>query len=72
MPVGEWVPDTVPESVPGSVPGSVPDMDDHTHVLIFNCTRSPDGRILGGLKRDGEYYSALYDSRYVANLEKLD
>jgi conjugative relaxase-like TrwC/TraI family protein len=64
-----------PHTTARPVPGFVPDMDDHTHTLIFSCTRSPDGRILagqfGGLKRDGEYYSALYDSRYVANLEKL-
>jgi conjugative relaxase-like TrwC/TraI family protein len=56
-------------------PGQAPDMDDHTHLLVFNATRRPDGKILAGqfgnLKRDGEYYSALFDARYASNLQKL-
>lgn len=57
------------------VDGHVPDMDDHTHILVFNATRSPDGRVLAGqfgnLKKDGEYYSALFDARYASNLQRL-
>jgi conjugative relaxase-like TrwC/TraI family protein len=57
------------------VPGHAPDMDDHTHLLCFNASRRDDGRILAGqfgnLKRDGEYYSALFDARYAGNLQKL-
>jgi conjugative relaxase-like TrwC/TraI family protein len=57
------------------VAGQPPDMNEHSHLLVFNATRSPEGRILagqfGGLKRDGEYYSALFDSLYARNLQEL-
>jgi hypothetical protein len=56
----------------GKIP---PDMDDHVHILVMNVTKSPDGRLLAGqfgnLKKDAEYYSALFDARYAANLQKL-
>lgn len=56
------------------VPGQVPDMNEHTHLVVFNATRRPDGKIFAGqfgnLKRDGEYYSAVFDSLYSRNLEK--
>jgi ATP-dependent exoDNAse (exonuclease V) alpha subunit len=52
-----------------------PDMQEHSHLLVWNATRSPDGRILAGqfgkLKRDGEYYSAIFDALYARELEKL-
>jgi conjugative relaxase-like TrwC/TraI family protein len=57
------------------VPGHPPDMNDHTHLLVFNATQRADGKILAGqfgpLKRDGEYYSAVYDALYARELEKL-
>ena len=57
------------------VAGQAPDMDEHTHLLCMNATQSPEGRILAGqfanLVRDGEYYSAFFDSRYAANLRSL-
>ena len=51
-------------------------MNDHTHLLVFNATRDPEeNRIkagqFGNLKRDGEYYSAVFDSLYAGELEKL-
>ena len=57
------------------VAGQPPDMNEHSHLLIFNATRRADGRILagqfGGLKRDGEYYSALFDAIYARNLQEM-
>ena len=58
------------------VPGHPPDMNEHTHLLVFNVTHDPvEDRCkagqFAGLKRDGEYYSALFDSLYARNLEKL-
>jgi hypothetical protein len=51
------------------------DMQEHSHLLVFNATKSPDARILAGqfadLKRDGEYYSAVFDALYARELEKL-
>ena len=56
------------------VPGQVPDMNEHTHLVCFNATRRPDGEIFAGqfgpLKRDGEYYSAVFDSLYTRGLEE--
>ena len=55
--------------------GRVPDMNEHSHLVVFNATRRPDGEILAGqfgpLKRDGEYYSAVFDSLYARGLERL-
>ena len=58
------------------VPGHPPDMNDHTHLVVFNATHDPvEKRIkagqFAGLKRDGEYYSAVFDSLYAQSLEKL-
>ena len=58
------------------VPGHVPDMNDHTHLVVFNATFDPvEGRVkagqFGNLKRDGEYYSAVFDSLYTKGLERL-
>ena len=58
------------------VPGHPSDMNEHTHLLVFNVTHDPvEDRCkagqFAGLKRDGEYYSALFDSLYTRNLEKL-
>jgi hypothetical protein len=56
----------------GKIP---PDMDDHIHIFVMNVTKSPDGRMLAGqfgnLKKNAEYYSAIFDARYAANLQKL-
>ena len=57
------------------VPGQVPDMNEHTHLVVFNATHDPvEGRIkagqFGNLKRDGEYYSAVFDSLYARGLEE--
>jgi conjugative relaxase-like TrwC/TraI family protein len=58
------------------VKGQPPDMHDHTHLLVFNATMDPEeNRIkagqFGNLKRDGEYYAAVFDSLYARELEKL-
>ena len=51
-------------------------MNEHTHLLCFNATFDPVERRVkagqfGGLKRDGEYYSAVFDSLYARELENL-
>lgn len=53
-----------------------PDMHDHTHLLVFNATMDPQEKRIkagqfGSLKRDGEYYAAIFDSLYARELEKL-
>ncbi len=53
-----------------------PDMHEHTHLLCFNATMDEEeNRIkagqFGNLKRDGEYYAAVFDSLYASELEKL-
>jgi conjugative relaxase-like TrwC/TraI family protein len=58
------------------VPGQVPDMQEHTHLLCFNATMDPEERRIkagqfGNLKRDGEYYAAVFDSLYARELETL-
>ncbi len=58
------------------VDGQPPDMHEHTHLLVFNATHDPDeDRIkagqFGNLKRDGEYYSAVFDALYARELEQL-
>ena len=58
------------------VEGQPPDMQEHTHLVCFNMTMDAEERRIkagqfGDLKRDGEYYSALFDSLYTAELEKL-
>ena len=58
------------------VDGQPPDMHEHTHLLCFNATMDPEeDRIkagqFGNLKRDGEYYAAVFDSLYARELEKL-
>jgi conjugative relaxase-like TrwC/TraI family protein len=57
------------------VDGQPPDMHEHTHLLVFNATMDPEeNRIkagqFGNLKRDGEYYAAVFDSLYARELEK--
>jgi conjugative relaxase-like TrwC/TraI family protein len=58
------------------VSGQPPDMHDHTHLLVFNATMdAEEDRIkagqFGNLKRDGEYYAAVFDSLYAREVEKL-
>jgi conjugative relaxase-like TrwC/TraI family protein len=58
------------------VKGKAPDMHEHTHLLVFNATMdSEENRIkagqFGNLKRDGEYYAAVFDSLYARELETL-
>jgi conjugative relaxase-like TrwC/TraI family protein len=58
------------------VDGQPPDMNEHTHLLVFNVTHDPveNRRKAGqfaGLKRDGEFYSAVFDAFYAAELERL-
>jgi len=58
------------------VEGQPPDMNEHTHLLVFNATYDRVERRIkagqfGGLKRDGEYYSAIFDALYARELEKL-
>ncbi len=53
-----------------------PDMNEHTHLLCFNATFDADERRIkagqfGELKRDGEYYSAVFDALYARELENL-
>ena len=55
----------------GTIP---PDMQEHTHVFVFNATEDPEeGRIKAGqfadIKRDGEYYTAVFYSKLAARLE---
>jgi TrwC relaxase/AAA domain len=67
--------DNLPEWLRAMNDNIPPDMNDHTHLLVFNATRRADGRIFAGqfagLKRGGEYYSAVFDAIYARNLEKL-
>lgn len=57
-------------------PGFAPDMHRHGHRLVFNVTwddteeRFKAGQF-GAIKRDGEYYTALFYSRLAARLEGL-
>ena len=58
------------------VDGQPPDMNDHTHLLVFNVTHDPvEDRCkagqFAGLKRDGEYYATVFDSLYAGELERL-
>ena len=58
------------------VKGQVPDMHRHKHVLVFNATLDPvEGRIkagqFGNLKRDGEYYTAVFYSHLADRLAGL-
>jgi conjugative relaxase-like TrwC/TraI family protein len=52
---------------------SVPDPHLHRHLLIWNATRRPDGRIMAGqfgnIVRDKAYYEAAFYSRLAAKLE---
>jgi conjugative relaxase-like TrwC/TraI family protein len=58
------------------VPGKPPDMHEHSHLLCFNATMDPEeDRIkagqFGNLKRDGEYFAAVFDALYARELETL-
>jgi conjugative relaxase-like TrwC/TraI family protein len=58
------------------VGGQAPDMHEHTHLLCFNATLDPEENCIkagqfGNLKRDGEYFAAVFDSHYASELEKL-
>ena len=58
------------------MPGMPPDMQEHAHVFVFNVTDDPvEERIkageFGGIKRDGEYYSAVFYSLLAKNLVEL-
>jgi TrwC relaxase/AAA domain len=57
----------------GTIP---PDMQEHTHVFVFNATRDDvEGRIkaaeFGGIKRDGEYFTARFYSKLASKLELM-
>jgi hypothetical protein len=74
----EWLVanDNVPGWLRAANDNIPPDMHEHTHVLCFNVTRDPVERRLkagqfGSLKRDGEYYSAVFDALYARELERL-
>lgn len=58
------------------VPGFAPDMQEHKHVFVFNATDDPvEQRIKAGefgeIKRDGEYYAAVFYSLLARNLVGL-
>ena len=58
------------------IPGMPPDMQEHAHVFVFNVTDDPVEERLkagefGGIKRDGEYYSAVFYSLLAKNLVDL-
>jgi conjugative relaxase-like TrwC/TraI family protein len=58
------------------VKGQPPDPHEHTHLLVFNATMDPEENRMkagqfGNLKRDGEYFAAVFDSHYARELEKL-
>ena len=53
-----------------------PDMHRHKHVLAFNATYDPVENCIkaveiGNIKRDGEYYSAVFYSRLARKLEAM-
>lgn len=57
----------------GTIP---PDMQEHTHVFIFNATKDDvEGRIkageFSGIKRDGEYFTALFYAKLARRLETM-
>jgi conjugative relaxase-like TrwC/TraI family protein len=58
------------------VEGQPPDMQEHTNVFAFNATIDPvEKRIKAGqfgqIKRDGEYYTALFYSKLAAELQAM-
>jgi conjugative relaxase-like TrwC/TraI family protein len=58
------------------VAGQAPDPHEHTHVFVFNATYDPvEDRIKAGeladIKRDGEYYTAVFDSLLSNKLEAM-
>jgi conjugative relaxase-like TrwC/TraI family protein len=58
------------------VEGFVPDPHRHRHVAVFNATLDPiEGRIkagqFAGLKRDGEYYTAVFYSHLASKIAGL-
>ena len=53
-----------------------PDMQEHAHVFVFNATRDPvENRIkagqFAGIKRDGEYFAAVFYSKLAGRLEAM-
>jgi conjugative relaxase-like TrwC/TraI family protein len=58
------------------VPGFVPDMQQHAHFFVFNATDDPVEQHIkagefGDIKRDGEYYTAVFYSLLARNLAGL-
>ncbi len=58
------------------VPGFVPDMQQHAHIFVFNVTDDPVEESLkagefGGIKRDAEYYTAVFYSLLAKKLVDL-
>jgi conjugative relaxase-like TrwC/TraI family protein len=58
------------------VEGQPPDPHDHTHLVSFNATMDPEEHRIkagqfGNLKRDGEFYSAVFDGLYAREMETL-
>ena len=56
--------------------GGPPDMHRHRHVFVFNATYDPAERRIkagqfGNLKRDGEYYTAIFYAKLAGKLEAL-
>lgn len=55
--------------------GLPPDMHRHKHVLLWNATRTPDGRVVAGqfnhLVRDKGYYEAAFYARLCGKLEAI-
>jgi TrwC relaxase/AAA domain len=61
------------QAVGGTIP---PDMQEHTHVFVFNATKDDvEGRIkageFSGIKRDGEYFTALFYAKLAKRLEAM-
>jgi conjugative relaxase-like TrwC/TraI family protein len=57
------------------LPGQSPDMHPHDHRLLWNATRTPDGRTVAGqfgnMVRDKGYYEAAFYSRLAGKLEAI-
>ena len=69
---GEELPDWL-RTANGTIP---PDMQEHTHVFVFNATEDPqEARIKAGefaaIKKDGEYYTAVFYAKLAKKLQDL-
>ncbi len=58
------------------VEGQAPDPQEHAHIFVFNATKDQvEGRIkagqFAGIKRDGEYFTAIFYSKLASRLEAM-